>query len=167
MDKTMTVHTKVLVKPTLGRRIFIKLLWVSVIFLGITAVASFFASGFKLRELFEFVLPTVILAKFLSLQSSVPHYENCLADIEFADEELKVNYDSDKKTACKSLSVPYADIQTVEYSKSLNCFKLTFNRKVSGASNDSYHLLYAEEAVSDDFIEAMERKTGLHTDKTE
>ena len=166
MDK-MTIPTKVLVKPTLGRRIFIKLLWVSVILLAIVAVLSFFASGFKFKELFELVIPVMILINFTSLQSSVPHYENCLADVEFTDNELKVNYDSDKKTACKSLTVPYSNIQAVEYSKTSSCFKLTFNTKISGASNESYHLLYLEEALADDFMGIIERKTGLHTDKTE
>lgn len=167
METTMTVRTKVLVKPSVGRKIFIKLLWASVIFLGITSVIGFFTSGFRFTILLGLAVPAGILAKFTSYAGSVTHYENCFAQLEFADSELKINYDTDKKLACKNLNIPYANIQKIEYSSTISCFKLTFNTEISGASDGTFHLLFVESVSSRDFMYVIERKTGLRTDKIE
>ncbi len=163
METTMSIRSKVLVRPSLARRIFTKALWVAVGILVLSAIISFFASGFQLSTLLGAVLPVVILNRFTAMQENASHYEFSLAQIFFGEDEMKIHYEEQKKGCAADVQVLYRQIQKVEYSESFKCFKLTFDTKIRGASDETYHFLYMEPVSNEKFIAEIEKRTGLQT----
>ncbi len=163
MEKNISVRGKALVQPSLGRRIFIKALWAAVAFLALSAIIGFFVSGFKISILLEFAVPVMILSRFTRMEASVPHYEFFLTHIEFGDSEMKIHYESQGKQRVSDVRAAYRNIQKVEYSEQLKCFRLTFDTDIPGASNKNYHLLYMEPASNFEFTSEIEKRTGLQT----
>lgn len=158
MENTMMVRSKALVQPSTARRIFVKTLWVCVIFMAISAVVGFFASGFQISVLFSFSLAAIIVSRFTNLPQNIPHYEFDLAEISFEPSTLNISYQNGKTT---SVSVLYSDITQAEHSEQLHCFKLSFAQNVKGASNGTYHLLYMEDEWMAAFAKMLEKSTNL------
>ncbi len=88
MENTMMVRSKALVQPSKARRIFVKTLWVCVIFMAISAVVGFFVSGFQISVLLSFSLAVMIVSRFTNLPQNIPHYESDLAEISFEPSTL-------------------------------------------------------------------------------
>lgn len=157
MENILTVHSQVLVQPSRGRRIFIKILWACVIFMIIAALISFVASGFKVGVLLSCAVPVMILSRFTSMPQSVSHYESDLAYITFESDSLNISY---QRSGGAGISVLYRDIKTVEHSAQMHCFRLAFPHKVEGATNGDYHLLYME----DERVSAFAKMLAEHTE---
>lgn len=164
MENTITIRSKALVQPSLGRRIFIKALWVAVAFMVLSAIIGFFTSGYKVSVLLGFVVPAMILSRYTSMEASVPHYEFFLTQVEFGDYEMKIQYNSEGKRRVSDVRAAYSNIQKLEYSDQLKCFKITFNTEIPGASNKNYHLLYMEPDSNSEFTSEIEKRIGLKTE---
>ncbi len=161
MEHTITVQSKVLIQPSLGRRIFIKALWVAVFFVVACAVLGFFLEDFNFRILMKGVLPGVILSRFLSLEGSRPHFRNTLVDLTFGPDTLTIHYQYQGKRKIEDVLVPYRLLDAVEYNEQAQFYQLRFIAPVPGAVGGNFHLLYVDDASSPAFISALTKATGL------
>lgn len=158
MENTLTVRSQTLVQPSKARRIFTKFLWVCVGFLIITALISFFATGFHVSTLLSCSVAAMILSRFTAMPENAPHYESDLAHISFEQDALKICYQSSNRT---SISILYSDITTVEHSDQLHCFRLAFTGNVEGTTNGIYHLLYMEDERAPVFVKMLAEHTEV------
>lgn len=158
MENTLTVHSQILVQPSKTRRIFTKILWVCVGFLMITALISFFISGFHISTLLNCSVAAMVLSHFMNTPESVPHYESDLAHISFSKDALTICYESSDGAG---ISILYCDITTVEHIDQLHCFRLTFTGNVDGTTNGIYHLLYMEDESVPVFVKMLAEHTAV------
>lgn len=160
MDKEMTVRSKAVVMPGKARRILVKVLWVIVIIMIVSAVVGFITTGFQISVLLGLGVPAMIVSTFTKMPGSIPHYEFFLATIRFTDQEMLIQYHAQENKRVKNVCIAYTKICSVIYSKQLGCAKISFNCPVSGASNQIYHLLYMEEVS----LEQFAKEISAHTD---
>ena len=159
MNEKMTIRSKALVQPSTGRRVLVKVLWVAVALMIISAVVGFVTTGFNVGVLLSFVVPAMITSRFTTLEENIPHYEFFLADICFEESAMNITYNNQTQKNVSDVKIGYADIVSVKHSDQLQCFKLTFSKKIDGASNGVYHLLYMEKDSAREFQNMIEKRT--------
>lgn len=156
----MTIRSKVLVRPSAGRKFFVKLLWCCVILLAVMAVGALVA-GMGAGTLLSLAVPAMIVSRFTTMEKNIPHYEFALATITFEEDRMIISYQGKPEKKSKDVTIEYNNIISVEHSEPLQCFKVTFDKSIDEASNGSYHLLYMEDVSAPRFENTIEKKTGL------
>lgn len=163
--KTFTVQSRVLVAPPRARRIIAVLLDVVTILAVLVGVVRFVAGHDGLQLLSTGVIALLIQGGARSSANKI-HYEPYLVDLVLSDSRWEIrcrekpNGMIQPRPVCFSVS----ELEKLEYSDRLQCYRLAFLHPVAEASNKIYHLLFVTGTEQEQLTPELERYSGLRVD---
>lgn len=163
-EQTFSIKSKLYVKPKRTSFIIKQVLSICLIITLIMGIIKIIFDGLSISIVGEMVLAFIVVSGYNSKTDLKPHYESTIADINFNDYQITIEYKQIEKYYKDTVwIIKTNEVNTMEFSDKLNCLHIIGNVYVMNKNKNAIirqekeHFLYIEKGFEQDILSEVNK----------